>query len=69
MTKYLFLFLLLFSIPSFAQDTLIVSKSEIQIDSSNVEEVRFEEKFKLSFSIVDLVCHLICVRSNSCIIR
>ena len=46
MTKYLFLFLLLFSTPSFAQDTLIVSKSEIKVDSSAIEEVKFKEGFQ-----------------------
>jgi hypothetical protein len=50
MTKYLFLFLLLFSIPGFAQDSLIVSKSEIQIDSSKVEEVQFEEGLKEKYT-------------------
>jgi len=50
MTKYLFLFLLLFSIPSFAQDSLIVSKSEIKVDSSAVDEVKFKEGFQEKYT-------------------
>jgi hypothetical protein len=57
MTKYLllFLFLLLFSIPSFAQDTLIVSKSEIKVDSSTVEEVKFKEGFQEKYTADEFI--------------
>lgn len=50
MTKYILLLLLFFSIPGFAQDTLTVSKSEIQVDSSAVEEVQFEEGFQEKYT-------------------
>ena len=50
MTKYLLLFLLLFSIPGFAQDTLHVTKSAIQVDSSAIEQVQFEEGFKEKYT-------------------
>lgn len=50
MTKYFILFLLLFSIPSFAQDTLTVSRSEIHVDSSAVEEVKFKEGFQEKYT-------------------
>lgn len=50
MIKYIFLLLLYFSIPGFAQDTLTVSKSEIQVDSSAVEEVQFEKGFQEKYT-------------------
>lgn len=55
MTKYLVLFLLLFSIPSFAQDTLTVSKHEIQVDSSAMEEIKFNDDFKEKYSADDFI--------------
>lgn len=42
--------MLLFSIPGFAQDTLIVSKSEIQVDSSTIDEVKFKEGFQEKYT-------------------
>lgn len=55
MTKYLLLFLLLFSIPIFAQDTLIVSKSEIKVDSSTVEKVKFKEGFQEKYTADEFI--------------
>lgn len=55
MTKYLLLFLLLFSIPGFSQDTLLVSKSEIKVDSSTVEEVKFKEGFQEKYTADEFI--------------
>lgn len=50
MTKYILLLFFIFALPSFAQDTLIVSKSEIQVDSSTIDEVKFKEGFQEKYT-------------------
>ena len=55
MTKYLILPLLLFSMHGFALDTLLVTKSEIKVDSSAVEEVKFKEGFQEKYTQDDFI--------------